>query len=88
MFKTNFELSLFMGQQEVYNFLKDHPNDWFTSRDISKGINISVGSVTVSLKRLREKNEVQYKSGGKRYERKKQYLYKFKPAVGGEFRWF
>lgn len=75
---VRFSLSLPMGQQEVYNFLKEHPNDWFTSRDINKGINISVGSVTVSLKRLREKNEVQYKPAGKGYERIKQYLYKFK----------
>ncbi len=71
-------LSFFMGQQDVYNFLKDNPNDWFTSRDISKGIKISIGSVTVCLKKLREKNEVQHKSVGNAYRRKKQYQYKFK----------
>ena len=75
---VRFGLSLPMGQQEVYNFLKEHSNHWFTSREISKGINISVGSVTVSLKRLREKNEVKYKQTAKRFGERKQYLYKFK----------
>jgi predicted transcriptional regulator len=67
-----------MGQQDVYNLLKNHPNEWFTSRDISKEINISVGSVTVCIKRLRESNEVLYKARGKRVGKRTQYLYKFK----------
>jgi len=67
-----------MGQQEVYNFLEKHPTNWFTSKDISNGINISIGSVTNSLRRMREKNEVQYKAIGTKYGNKKRYLYKFK----------
>ncbi|MDI6918007.1 MAG: hypothetical protein QMC80_09460 [Thermoplasmatales archaeon] len=67
-----------MGQQDIYNFLKNHPNEWFTSRDVSKGINTSVGSATVCLKRLRESNEVLYKTRGKRVGKRAQYLYKFK----------
>jgi len=51
-----------MGQQDIYNLLKDHPNEWFTSRDISKGIKTSVCSATVCLKKLRESNEVLYKA--------------------------
>lgn len=67
-----------MGQQDVYNFLKDRPREWFTSRDISKGTNLSVGSVTVCLKRLRENNEVRYKAIAKIGKKRAQYLYKFK----------
>jgi predicted transcriptional regulator len=67
-----------MGQQEVYNFLKAHRDEWFTSRNISDRINISVGSVTVCLKKLREKNEVQFKQMGKQRGKRSQYLYKFK----------
>ncbi len=67
-----------MGQQEVYNFLKAHPNEWFKSRDISNGINTSVGSVTVCLKKLRENDEVQFKQMGKQHGKRTQYLYKFK----------
>ena len=67
-----------MGQQEVYNFLKVHRNEWFTSRDISNEINTTIGTVTASLKKLRENNEVQYKPAGKRRGKRTQYLYKFK----------
>ena len=78
MFINLFWLYLFMGQQEVYNFLKIYRNEWFTSRDISNEINTSVGSVTVCLKKLRENNEVQYKPTGKKRGKRTQYLYKFK----------
>ena len=78
MFINRFRLSLVMGQQEVYNFLKAHRNEWFTSRDISNGINISAGSVTVCLKKLREKNEVLYMYVGKKRGKRNQYAYKFK----------
>jgi hypothetical protein len=27
-----------MGQQDVYNFLRAHPNDWFTSKEIRNDI--------------------------------------------------
>jgi predicted transcriptional regulator len=67
-----------MGQQDVYNFLKKHPEEWFTSGDISNMINISVGSVTTSLKRLRERNEVRYKKSGLRGGPRSPYLYRFK----------
>jgi len=67
-----------MGQQDIYNFLKDHPNEWFTSRDISKGIKTSVCSATVCLKRLRENNDVRYKATAKKGKKRAHYLYKFK----------
>ena len=67
-----------MGQQEIYNFLKDFPNEWFTSKEISKEINISIGSVTVCLKKLRDHNEIQYKAIGKKGGKRPQYSYSFK----------
>lgn len=66
-----------MGQQEVYDFLKAHPNEWFTSREISEEINISIGSTTVCLKKLRKNNEVQYKAIGKKGGKRTQYSYSF-----------
>ncbi len=63
-----------MGQQEVYNFLKKNPRRWFTSREISEKIKISIGSVTSSLKKLRKSNLVQYKTTTKR----NMFIYKFK----------
>ena len=67
-----------MGQQDVYNFLRAHPNDWFTSKEISSGMNQSVESVTNCLKKLRTRNEVKYKPTELRKGKKVQYLYKFK----------
>lgn len=55
-----------MGQQEVYDFLKKQKNKWFTSRDISGALGVSIGSVTMSLKKLRKTNIIKYKNTGKR----------------------
>jgi len=63
-----------MGQQEVYNFLKAHKGKWFTSKQISQNIKVSIGSVTMSLKKLRKSQLVKYRNTGKRNEF--QYMYK------------
>jgi DNA-binding transcriptional regulator GbsR (MarR family) len=55
-----------MGQQEVYDFLRKNKNKWFTSRDISEALGVSIGSVTMSLKKLRKTNIIKYKNTGKR----------------------
>ena len=78
MLITRFELSLFMGQQDVYNYLKAHPNEWLSSKQISDGMNQSIGSVTVCLKKLRNRNEIDYKESKFRKGKRVQYLYKFK----------
>ena len=78
MFIALLGISMPMGQQEVYDFLKAHPIGWFTSKEISNEINISIGSVTVCLKKLRENNEVHYKAIGKKGGKRTQYSYNFK----------
>ena len=55
-----------MGQQEVYDFLMRNANMWFTSREISSMLGVSIGSVTMSLKKLRKTNIIKYKNTGKR----------------------
>lgn len=65
-----------MGQHEVYQFLREHPDGWYSSREINDAINISIGSVTMSLKRLREKEEVNYRRVHR--QGRKPYQYKFK----------
>jgi Mn-dependent DtxR family transcriptional regulator len=64
-----------MGQQEVYEFLKKNKRKWFTSKEIAKGLNVSLGSVTNNLKKLRSSKEILYKESSKR---KNMYWYKFK----------
>ena len=63
-----------MGQQEVYIFLKKNKTRWFLSKDISKRLGTSIGSVTNCLKKLRETNSIKFKDT----KRKNQYIYKFK----------
>lgn len=63
-----------MGQQEVYEFLKNNPDTWFTSREISDNLNVSIGSVTMNLKKLRKSKLIGYRNTGK----KNMFQYMFK----------
>ena len=63
-----------MGQQEVYNFLKRNRNSWFLSKEISKRLKVSIGSVTNCLKKLRENKAISFKGT----DRKNQFMYRFK----------
>lgn len=55
-----------MGQQEIYDFLRANKGQWFTSKEISEKLGVSIGSVTMSLKKLRKTNMIKYKNTGKR----------------------
>jgi DNA-binding transcriptional regulator GbsR (MarR family) len=55
-----------MGQQEVFAFLQTNKGKWFTSRDIAEALSISIGSVTMSLKKLRKANIIKFKNTGVR----------------------
>ena len=43
-----------MGQQEVYDFLKKRPKEWFSARDIAGKLKISLNSARTSLARLKK----------------------------------
>jgi len=63
-----------MGQQEIYDYLKNNKRKWYTSKEISKGLKVSIGSVTSCLKKLRQSRTVQFRTSKNR----NQYEYKFK----------
>jgi len=63
-----------MGQYEVYEFLKNNPDQWFTSREISKGLEMSFGSLMMALKRLRVEKEIGYVGKG---HMGSEYRYKY-----------
>ena len=67
-----------MGQEEVIKYLKANPNEWLTSKEISTELNISLNSVTTSLRSLRENNEVEYERSEKRIGSRPPFVYKFK----------
>jgi len=67
-----------MGQQEVYDFLKsEYSKDkkkWFTSKEISDALQISIGSITACLKKLRRTDTIKFETTGNRNE----FRYQFK----------
>ena len=70
-----------MGQQEAFAFLKRNRNKWFTTRQITERLKTSLGSVTNSLKILRESKQVNCKKiivDSYRLRRRKVFVYKFK----------
>jgi len=64
-----------MGQQEIYDFLKKYRAKWYTSKDISGKLNVSIGSVTNALKKLRHSNVLHFKKDS---QKTNTFLYKFK----------
>ena len=54
--------------------MKEHKGTWFTSKQISHETGVSIGSVTMSLKKLRKSQLIKYKNTGKRNEF--HYMYK------------
>lgn len=68
-----------MGQQEVYDFLKNHRNKWYTSKEIADKLKASQGSVTTCLKKLRDSSAINFKyKKGIGPTRKNAYVYKYK----------
>ena len=55
-----------MGQQEVYDHLIKNSGKWYTSREIADALAISIGSVTMSLKKLRKTNIIVFQNTGMR----------------------
>jgi len=50
-----------MGQQEVFTFLEKNRNKWFTSRQIADKLKASFGSVSVSIMKLRQSEQIKFK---------------------------
>ena len=53
-----------MGQQEIFGFLRKHPDDWFDVVQIQKALGLNKGNVFRALKVLRKNREVQIKGTG------------------------
>ena len=63
-----------MGQQEIYDLLKENKTKWLNSKEITEILDISIGSVTNSLRKLRETGAVKFRESGN----KNQFEYQFK----------
>ena len=68
-----------MGQQEVLTFLKENRQKWFVTKQIAEKLKVSVGSVTVSLKILRQSRQIHFKlTDSRKLGKRKIFAYKFK----------
>ena len=70
-----------MGQQEVFTFLKNNRNKWFTSRQIADKLKASYGSVSVSIMKLRRSGQINFKKSKLRTQthgRVGEFVYMYK----------
>ncbi len=55
-----------MGQQEVFSFLRTHSGEWWSAQDLTEKLDITIGSVTASLRKLRQFGQVTSKREGRK----------------------
>ena len=61
-----------MTQEEIYNFLKKHPNKWLFASDIAREAGYQVNAVRRCLKKLKETEFIRFEIGfPKKYKYKK-----------------
>ncbi len=61
-----------MGQDQIQDFLIEHPNEWFTARQVADHLGLSNASASTCLVKLRQSHDVYCE-----YEvRPKQYKYR------------
>lgn len=58
----------------MFDYLRKNPAKWVSSHDLAKDLDISIGSITMSLKKLRKTSMVRFKRTGMR----NAYMYSFK----------
>jgi len=68
-----------MSQEDVLDFLKSNPGEWFSSKDMSEKMDPTNSSIVDNLKILRRWNLVIFKSVRGKYN-KLAYSYKHKEA--------
>lgn len=55
-----------MGQEDIAKFLEKNKDEWFSSKMISKAIGVNISSVTISLKKLRMRQDIEFRNAGLR----------------------
>lgn len=48
-----------MGQFDIYDFLKDHPNKWFSSNDLVRELNLHKQAIVRCLRKLRDVKHIE-----------------------------
>ena len=66
-----------MSQDTVLQFLREHPNKWYSASQIQPHLNQKLASVTMNLQKLRFQRAVLFEMK-KYYKGKDKYYYKHK----------
>ena len=64
-----------MSQREVQIFLEKNKGEWFTAKQISEKIGITLGSCQNNIKRLRKHGIIEVREAAKRYTYEYSYLH-------------
>jgi len=64
-----------VGQQDILDFLCDHPDEWFTATEVRQGVGVSVNP-SRCLRALRVNADVIWKEYDVGYKGKRGYMYK------------
>ena len=67
-----------MGQYDILMFLKEQPDKWFDSKEISIAINVNVVSVRTCLRRMMKSDHVLYKKIKRRPHEIPRFIFKYK----------
>ena len=61
-----------MGQNDIYQFLKENNGKWFTSKEIRESLQVSPSSISTCLMRLRSYKGILFKES---LEKKGTFIY-------------
>ena len=67
-----------MGQGEIVRFLKEHPEQWFSVKEISYEVGIARSPVSIVMRRLREHDLVLYRKRMTTRGKRKEFEYRCK----------
>lgn len=70
-----------MGQQEIIDLLRDHANQWMSTREISCKLGINSPSCCETLKRLRKSDHIYFKKKPGRNGERAPLLYRYKDLI-------
>ena len=65
-----------MSQEKILIFLKEHPNEWFCSKQIAEGMDVNLHQIHINLKKLRKGDQVISKINKKRKANMNRWMYK------------
>ena len=67
-----------LGQGDIVRFLEEHPEQWFSVRELCDEIRVAQSPVSIVMRRLRDHDEVFYRKWRTTRGKRKEFEYRFK----------